>query len=108
MTAWPDALKLFIFCFWMIFGIYYGDVLYIAQQYSFFSTAQGAMRPLWETSYGSLWIIGRALLQAFHSPFWGGALLSRMLTLISWLSRNLFTYHGPNPYHKNIKTNKKK
>ena len=74
MTAWPDALKLFFFGFWMFFGIYYGDVLYIAQQYSFFSTAQGAMRPLWETSYGSLWIIGRALLQAFHSPFWGGAL----------------------------------
>ena len=37
MTAWPDALKLFFFGFWMFFGIYYGDVLYIAQQYSFFS-----------------------------------------------------------------------
>ena len=102
MTAWPDALKLFFFGFWMFFGIYYGDVLYIAQQYSFFSTAQGAMRPLWETSYGSLWIIGRALLQAFHSPFWGGALLSGMLTLISWLSGYVFRLRGRFGYLKYI------
>ena len=31
MTAWPDALKLFFFVFWMFFVIYYVDVLYIAQ-----------------------------------------------------------------------------
>lgn len=102
MTAWPDALKLFFFGFWMFFGIYYGDVLYIAQQHSFFSTAQGAMRPLWETSYGSLWIIGRALLQAFHSPFWGGALLSGMLTLISWLFGYVFRLRGRFGYLKYI------
>lgn len=101
-TEWPDSLKAFFFAFWAFFGIYYGDVLYIAQQYSFFSTAQGAMRPLWETSYGSLWIIGRALLQAFHSPFWGGALLSGMLTLISWLSGYVFRLRGRFGYLKYI------
>ena len=47
-------------------------------------------------------IIGRALLQAFHSPFWGGALLSGMLTLISWLFGYVFRLRGRFGYLKYI------
>ena len=102
MTEWPDSLKAFFFAFWAFFGIYYDDVLYIAQQHSFFTTDLEALRPVWEKPYGSLWIIGRALLQAFHSPFWGGALLSGMLTLISWLFGYVFRLRGRFGYLKYI------
>lgn len=81
----PDTLKWFFFGCWAFFGIYYGDVFHQAWQNNGFSTDAAYLRAIWEEPYGSLWIIGRTLFQAFRFPFWGGALLSVFLTLISWL-----------------------
>lgn len=75
----------FFILIWVFFAGYYGDVLYIAQQYSFFTTDLQVMETVWNHSYAILWMIGRALLQLCYYPWLGGGLLALMLTLISWL-----------------------
>lgn len=85
---------LFFLSTWFLLSIYYGDVMYIAQQNSFFSTKAPLMdfvtshRP-----YGYLWWIGRAFLQLFYYPLLGGAVISLMLTLISGLFGYVFRLH---------------
>lgn len=82
---------LFFLSAWFLLSIYYGDVMYIAQQNSFFSTKASLMdfvtshRP-----YGYLWWLGRAFLQLFYYPILGGAVTSLMLALISGLIMYVF------------------
>lgn len=75
----------FFILMWVFLSGYYGDVLYMAQQYSFFTTDLQVMEPVWDHTYAILWMIGRALLQLCYYPWLGGGLLALMLTLISWL-----------------------
>lgn len=76
---------LFFILTWVFYAGYYGDVLFIAQQYSFFSTDLTVMNDVWSHTYGILWMIGRALLQLCYYPWLGSLLLALMLTIISWL-----------------------
>lgn len=76
---------LFFALTWIFFGLYYGNVLYIARQNSFFTWNLEGLHEVWNHSYGILWIIGRMLLQPCQYPILGGGLLALMLTLISWL-----------------------
>lgn len=78
---------LFFLTSWALLSWYYGDVLYIAQQNSFFSTESELMEFITSQSYGYLWWIGRALLQPFYYPAIGGFLTALLLTLISGLLR---------------------
>lgn len=77
---------IYTFLLWILLGIYYGDVMYIAQQKSFFSTEGILMKFL--TShypYGYLWYIGRGFLQLFYYPLLGSALFAFILTSIAIL-----------------------
>lgn len=69
---------------WVFTGLFYSDVFYIARQYNFFLFDLASMNFVWSQPYGGLWLAGRALLEAFHYPLLGGALLALMLTLCSW------------------------
>lgn len=80
-----STLTVFFILTWTFYAGYYGDVLYIAQQYSFFSTDLTVMGNVWNHTYGILWMIGRALLQLCYFPWLGSLVLALMLTLISWL-----------------------
>ena len=98
----PSDHILFFLLVWIFFGLYYGDVMYIARENSYFTTDMEVMRPLWTHAYGSLWIIGRALLQAFRYPWLGGLLTAAMLTVISWLFGYVCKLRGRFNYLKYI------
>lgn len=97
-----SAHIVFFILMWIFYGGYYGCVFHLAQQNSFFSTDTGFLNTLWQQSYGSLWIIGRALLQLFYYPWLGGFVLSAMLTLISWLFGYVCKFRGRTAYLKFI------
>lgn len=90
----PAVVKAFMHCshamwffvaVWVWASCWYGDVLVMAREYSFFAFDKLLMKPVWEQTYGSLWIAGRALLNLFAFPWLGGLVLSLLLTVISWL-----------------------
>lgn len=62
-----------------------GDIFRIAYERSFFCTDDTLMRWLWQQSYGSLWILGRALLTLYRWSLLGGLLVAFLLTAGSWL-----------------------
>lgn len=93
---------IFFILTWVFYAGYYGDVLFIAQQYSFFSTDLTVMNDVWDHSYGILWMIGRALLQLCYYPWLGSLLLALMLTLISWLFGYVCKIRGSYSYLKFI------
>lgn len=62
-----------------------GDIFRIAYERSFFCTDSTLMRWLWQQSYGSLWLLGRALLTLYRWPLLGGLLVAVLLTAGSWL-----------------------
>lgn len=78
-------LVLFFAAVWIWASCWYGDVFLMAREYSFFAFDKLLMRPVWEQTYGSLWIAGRALLNLFAYPWLGGLVLSLLLTVISWM-----------------------
>lgn len=84
---------IFFLSTWLLLAVYYGDVLYIAEQNSFFST-QGTLMQFvtGHRPYGYLWWLGRALLQLFYYPWLGALLTAIMLTLISGLCNYVFRF----------------
>lgn len=81
----------------LFLGWYYGDVLHIAQQYSFFTTNPEQMKFVTDNSpYGYLWLIGRALLQPYYYPFLGGLLTALILTITALLTVYTFKLRGNN------------
>ena len=81
----------------LFLGWYYGDVLHIAQQYSFFTTNPEQMKFVTDNSpYGYLWLIGRALLQPYYYPFLGGFLTALILTITALLTVYTFKLRGNN------------
>lgn len=84
---------IFFLTTWLLIGIYYGDVLYIAEQNSFFSTQSTLMQfVIGHRPYGYLWWAGRALLQLFYYPWLGALLTTIMLCLISGLCNYVFRF----------------
>ncbi len=73
-------LLLWIFCS----GVY-GSVFYMSQQTSYFAWDATLMNFLLSQDLGWFYAIGRFLLQSFHFPVLGGAVLALMLALCSWL-----------------------
>lgn len=83
----------FFFATWLLLGLYYGDVLYIAQQNSFFSTQSILMQFVTSHQpYGYLWWIGRACLQLFYYPWLGSLFTALMLSVISGLCNYVFRF----------------
>lgn len=66
---------------WFFCSCYYGDVFYMANQYSYFAFDATLMHFLLQQPMGWLMATGRMLLTTFHYPALGGALLALMLTL---------------------------
>ena len=62
-----------------------GDVLRIAYERSYFAADATLMYWLWQQPFGSLWIVGRALLTLYHWPLLGGLLVAVLLACGSWL-----------------------
>lgn len=83
----------FFLATWLLLSVYYGDVLYVAQQNSFFSTEGKLME--FVTShrpYGYLWWMGRAALQLFYFPWLGGLVTALILSAISGLCNYVFRF----------------
>lgn len=84
-TLFPHAVVFFV-VMWLFATFWYDDVFVMARDYSFFAFDRILMLPVWERPYGSLWIVGRALLCLFAYPWLGGLAFAAILTLISWLT----------------------
>ena len=69
----------FVGC-WLFASWLYGDVFYMAEQYSFFSFEEEAMRFVYEQPGGWLYAVGRFLLWSFHFPWFGGFIWALLLT----------------------------
>ena len=82
-----SILSLFTFFLlsWLWSSWWMGDVLRIAYERSFFAADATLMHWLWQQSFGSLWILGRALLTLYRWPLLGGLLVALLLTAGSWL-----------------------
>ena len=82
-----SILSLFTFfaLSWLWAGWWMGDTLRIAYERSFFAADATLMHWLWQQSFGSLWILGRALLTLYHWPVVGGLLVASLLTAGSLL-----------------------
>lgn len=85
----PELLVFFL-ASWLFLGWYYADVLYIAQQYSFFTSEPILMKFVTDKPYGYLWWIGRGLLQLFYYPMFGSAVFSLLLTAIAALTAYVY------------------
>ena len=81
----PGGGWVFFLLTWAWAAWWMGDVFRIAYERSFFAADSTLMHWLWQQSYGSLWILGRALLTLYHWPWVGGLLVAVLLTAGSWL-----------------------
>ena len=79
------SLSFFFLLTWLWAAWWMGDLFRIGREHSFFSTDAVLMYGLWQQRFGSLWILGRALLTLFRWPLLGGLLTAVLLTLGSWL-----------------------
>ena len=79
------SLFTFFLLSWLWAGWWMGDTFRIAYERSFFAANPTLMHWLWQQSFGSLWILGRALLTLYHWPVVGGLLVAVLLTVGSFL-----------------------
>lgn len=63
---------------------YYGDVLRMARERSFWVAATGQMDFLLSQEYGGLWYVGRMLLTTFRHPWLGALLMATLITVGTW------------------------
>ncbi len=82
----PAVGRALFFCLtWLWAAWWMGDVFHIAREYSFFTVDATLMHGVWQQAFGSLWIVGRALLTLYCWPLVGGLLVAAMLTASTWL-----------------------
>lgn len=94
LLPYRNHILYFLIC-WFLLGLYYSDVLYIAQQNSFFTTEGILMKFVTDHyPYGYLWWLGRAALQLFYYPVIGSAVTALMFTLNSGLFAYVFRLKG--------------
>lgn len=77
-------LLFFALAFWWAFW-WMGDFFRIAYEHSFLAPDATLMHFLWQKPFGSLWLIGRALLLLYRWPLAGGLMVALLLTVGSWL-----------------------
>lgn len=63
---------------------YYGDVLHMARERSFWVADTGQMEFLLSQEFGGLWYVGRMLMMLYHNPWIGALPLAAMLTWSTW------------------------
>lgn len=80
--------------FWIFAAILYGDVFYMAEQYSLFAFDQQIMDFLLNQPGGKVYWFGRFLLLSYHEPWIGGLLMSILLTGTVCLVRKSFSLQG--------------
>ena len=80
--------------FWIFAAILYGDVFYMAEQYSLFAFDQQIMEFILDQPGGKLYWFGRLLLLSYHEPWIGGFLMSVLLTGTVCLVRKSFALQG--------------
>ena len=85
-TAKLPVLVIFFLLTWLWAGWYYGSVLHISREYSFWVADPRIMAFILSQSYGILRYAGRAMLQLYQYPWLGGLLMASMLTAGSWLA----------------------
>ncbi len=86
-----------VFCFlffWLFASFVYGDVFYMAGQYSFFSFEEETMRFVREQPGGVFLCLGRFLLLTFHAPLLGGCVWAFLMTGIVCLTKYTFGLYG--------------
>ena len=66
--------------FWIFASILYGDVFYMAEQYSLFAFAPQMMDFILDQPGGKIYWFGRLLLLSYHEPWAGGLFMSVLLT----------------------------
>ena len=79
------VVLLFFLLVWAWCALYYGDVMRIAREYSFWVADTKQMKFILDQNYGGLWYVGRMLLQLFRYPVLGGFVFAALLTAASWL-----------------------
>ena len=79
------SLSFFFLLAWLWASWWMGDLLRITYEQSFFAPDPTLMHWLWQQPFGSLWILGRALLTLYRWPLLGGFVLALLLTVTSWL-----------------------
>lgn len=90
-AEWRVAVPLLFFVVaWIWAAWWLGDTWQVARERSFFATDMTLMNFLWQQRFGSLWIVGRALLTLFRWPWLGGAVVALMLALGAWLTDYCF------------------
>lgn len=80
--------------FWIFAAILYGDVFYMAEQYSLFAFDQQIMEFILDQPGGKLYWFGRLLLLSYHEPWIGGFLMPVLLTGTVCLVRKSFALQG--------------
>ena len=80
----PSAL-IFFALVWLWAAWWYGDVLHIAREYSFWSADSRLMRFEQGVRMSWLWVVGRALLMSYKWKAVGGLLMAILLAVGSWL-----------------------
>ena len=80
------VLPLFMVAVWLWGSLYYGSVLHVSREYSFWASDTRLMQFVLCQNFGPLRYVGRLLLQLYQYPWLGGLCLSLMLGLISWLT----------------------
>lgn len=63
---------------------YYGDVLHMARERSFWVADTGQMEFLLSQEFGGLWYLGRMLMMLYYNPWIGALPLAAMLTWSTW------------------------
>ena len=71
---------------WLWAGVWYGDVLHTAREYSFWAPDATLMRYMEGRPWAGLWWAGLALLQLFRWPLVGGAVMALLVSGSTWLT----------------------
>lgn len=79
------VMLLFFVATWVWAAAYYGPVMRICREYSFWVANPEQMKFVLDLEGGWLWYVGRMLLQTFRYPWLGGLLLAALLSLSSWM-----------------------
>lgn len=80
----PPLVVLFVGV-WLWAALFYGPVLRVAREFSFWAPDETLMRFMQGRPWGGLWMVGRALLMAYRWPVAGGLLTALMVAVTTHL-----------------------
>lgn len=79
------AYALFFVLAWIWAAWWMGDLYRMAYENSFLAADRTLMHFLWQESFGTMWIAGRAFLLLYRWPLIGGLAVAVLLTAAVWL-----------------------